>query len=72
MSERVIWVNEQVDSCGIVHSCIACYDEAQAQACHESFEANLSEVQKQEGWEARLRSVTDWDDVPVSALKLSY
>ena len=71
MSQHVIWVNEQIDPCGIVYSCIACYDEQQAQACHESFKQNLTDQQKQAGWVARLRQVDSWDDVPVSALKLS-
>ena len=71
MTQRVIWVNEQLDACGILYSCIACYDEQQAQACHESFQSNLSEQQKQAGWVARLRTVNSWDEVPVSALKLS-
>lgn len=72
MSEHTIWVNEQVDPCGIVYSCIACCNEEQAIACHESFEANLSEEQRATGWVARMRTVTSWDEVPVSALKLSY
>ena len=29
-----IWVNEQIDPCGIVYSCIACYDKELAQDCH--------------------------------------
>lgn len=71
MSQRVIWVNEQIDPCGILYACIACYDEEQAKACNASFISNLSEAQKQEGWTVRLRAVDSWDDVPVSALKLS-
>ncbi|HEY9889972.1 MAG TPA: hypothetical protein V6D02_16320 [Candidatus Obscuribacterales bacterium] len=72
MAERIIWINEQIDPCGIVYSCIACYDEQQAQACHTSFEENLTADQKKAGWVARVRTVASWDDVPVSALKLSY
>lgn len=72
MSERLIWVNEQIDPSGIIYSCIACYDEQQAQDCHLSFESNLSEDQKAAGWVARMRTVSSWDEVPVSALKLSY
>lgn len=72
MPQSVIWVNEQIDPCGILYSCIACCSEEQAQACHEAFAANLSEQQKQAGWTARIRTVTSWDEVPVSALKLSY
>lgn len=71
MSESVIWVNEQIDPCGIVYSCIACCNEQQAQECHASFEANLSDEQKAAGWVARLRTVKSWDEVPVSALKLN-
>ncbi|MBO3461840.1 glycogen debranching protein [Aetokthonos hydrillicola Thurmond2011] len=65
-----IWLNEQVDSSGMIHACIACCDESQAQDCHESFKQNLTDVQKAWGWEARLRTVNTWDDVPVNALKL--
>lgn len=72
MSDTIIWINEQIDPCGIVYSCIACLSEQQAQACHQSFEDNLSEDQKAAGWVARMRTVDSWDDVPVSALKLSY
>jgi hypothetical protein len=46
-------------------------DADQAQACHQSFQANLTEDQRQSGWLARLRTVESWDDVPVNALKLS-
>lgn len=66
----VIWVNEQVDPSGIIVSCIACRDQEQANDCHESFESNLTETQKAEGWVARLRTVGSWDEVPVNALKL--
>jgi len=65
-----IWVNEQVDPSGIVYSCIACCDEIQAQECHDSFQTNLTELQKAAGWLARLRTVEAWDQVPVNALKL--
>jgi hypothetical protein len=68
----MIWVNEQLDPSGIVYSCIACLDEDQARACHESFQENLTPDQRSEGWVARLRTVESWDDVPVNALKLSY
>ncbi|MGB3511506.1 MAG: glycogen debranching protein [Microcoleaceae cyanobacterium] len=66
-----IWVNEQVDPSGIIYSCIACSDEQQAQECHKSFEKNLTENQKKQGWAAILRTVNSWDEVPVSALKLN-
>lgn len=65
-----IWVNEQVDPGGLLYACIACCDEHQAQQCHQSFEDNLTEVQKATGWVARLRIVNSWDEVPVNALKL--
>ncbi|OLP15814.1 glycogen debranching protein [Leptolyngbya sp. 'hensonii'] len=65
-----IWVNEQIDPSGILYSCIACYDEDQANDCHASFEQNLTEDQKKEGWVARIRKVESWDEVPASALKL--
>ncbi len=66
-----IWVNEQIDPCGIVYSCIACCDETAAHECHQTWLNNLSDQQKQEGWIATLRTVDSWDDVPVNALKLS-
>ncbi|GAB4232354.1 MAG: glycogen debranching protein [Stanieria sp.] len=67
-----IWVNEQLDPGGIVYSCIACCDEAAAKDCHETWQKNLTEQQKQQGWIARLRTVKSWDEVPVNALKLNY
>jgi hypothetical protein len=72
MADATIWVNEQVDPSGILYACIACCDEAQAQACHESFVANLTDEQQEAGWTARLRTVSSWDEVPVNALKLSF
>ncbi len=65
-----IWVNEQIDPGGLLYSCIASCDESLARQCHESFENNLSENQKQLGWTARLRTVNSWDEVPVNSLKL--
>jgi len=67
----MIWVNEQLDPSGIIYSCIACCDEEQAQACHQSFRENLTPEQVDQGWQARLRTVESWDEVPVNALKLS-
>lgn len=67
-----IWVNEQIDPCGIVYACIACYNEASAQECHLSWQESFTEEQKQAGWTATLRTVDSWDEVPVNALKLSY
>jgi hypothetical protein len=66
-----IWVNEQIDPSGMVHACIACCDENQAQDCHKSFEKDLTETQKASGWVARLRTVASWDEVPVNSLKLN-
>ena len=65
-----IWVNEQIDPSGLLYSCIACCDEDQAKDCHASFENNLTEVQRSEGWVARIRTVSSWEEVPASALKL--
>lgn len=65
-----IWVNEQLDPCGILYSCIACCDEQQAKDCHESFKNNLTEEQIAAGWVAQMRQVESWDEVPVNALKL--
>ena len=67
-----IWVNEQIDPGGIVYSCIACQNEEAAQDCHQNWQNNLTDRQKQEGWVARLRVVDSWDEVPVNALKLSF
>ena len=72
MAVGTIWLNEQIDPSGLLYACIACQDEAHAKDCHESFEANLTELQKQDGWVAKLRTVESWEDVPASALKLSY
>ncbi|BAZ38308.1 hypothetical protein NIES4101_42450 [Calothrix sp. NIES-4101] len=66
-----IWVNEQIDSSGMIHACIATRDESHAKDCHESFQRNLTDKQKAWGWEARIRKVNSWDEVPVNALKLS-
>jgi hypothetical protein len=67
-----IWLNEQIDPSGLLYACIACQDEQHAMDCHESFKTNLTASQKKEGWVASLRTVESWDDVPASALKLSY
>ncbi|MCC5634446.1 glycogen debranching protein [Nostoc sp. CHAB 5844] len=65
-----IWVNEQIDPSGMIYACIACCNESQANDCHKSFDKNLTEKQKADGWIARLRIVDSWDEVPVNALKL--
>lgn len=67
----MIWVNEQIDPSGIIYSCIACCDEAQAQVCYQSFQDNLTTEQRAAGWIAQMRPVESWDEVPVNALKLS-
>jgi hypothetical protein len=66
-----IWVNEQIDPCGIIYSCIASLNEEAARDCHQTWQQNLTEAQKQQGWSARLRTVDSWDEVPVNALKLN-
>lgn len=66
-----IWVCEQIDPAGIVQACIASENEDQARACYDSFENDLDDFQKSEGWTARLRTVDSWDDVPVTPLKLN-
>ncbi len=66
-----IWINEQFDSAGILRACIAGANEERARDCHKSFEADLTPEQRAQGWRVELRSVESWDEVPVSALKLS-
>ncbi|MBP0026992.1 glycogen debranching protein [Roseofilum sp. Guam] len=66
-----IWVNEQIDPSGMIYACIACCDQKQAQECHDSFNNNLTEDQKQAGWIARMHTVDSWEEVPASALKLN-
>lgn len=66
-----IWINEQIDSSGMIHACIATCNESHAKECHESFQNNLTEQQKAWGWVARLRTVESWEEVPVNSLKLS-
>ncbi len=67
-----IWVNEQIDPCGIIYSCIACCNEAAAKDCHDTWVNKLTDSQKAEGWKATIRVVDSWDDVPVNALKISF
>ncbi|MEC4803873.1 MAG: glycogen debranching protein [Jaaginema sp. PMC 1080.18] len=66
-----IWINEQLDPSGMIHACIASCNEQLARDCHQSFQENLTAEQKNRGWEARLRTVESWDEVPVNSLKLS-
>lgn len=72
MSDKTIWVNEQIDPGGLIYACIACLDEGAANDCHQNWQNDLTEQQKRNGWIASLRTVTSWDDVPVNALKLSF
>lgn len=67
---KTIYVNEQIDPSGLIYTCIACCNQEQAEACHDSFEEDLTTEQKSLGWIARLRTVTTWDEVPVNSLKL--
>lgn len=67
-----IWVNEQIDPCGLVQACIAGCNEDAARDCHENWLKNLTEEQKETGWTAVLRTVESWEEVPVNALKLSF
>ncbi|AMA10253.1 MULTISPECIES: hypothetical protein [unclassified Picosynechococcus] len=67
-----IWVNEQIDPTGILQACIACQNEKAAKDCHEQWKQKLATDQTTIGWEAKIRTVDSWDDVPVNALKLSF
>jgi hypothetical protein len=66
-----IWINEQIDPCGLVCACIASKNEQAAQDCYKSWQENLTEEQLQQGWQAILRTVDSWDEVPVNALKIN-
>lgn len=66
-----IWVNEQIDPCGIVYSCIACQNEITAKDCHDNWQNSLTEKQKQNGWIASLRTVESWDEVPITTFRLN-
>lgn len=68
----MIWLNEQIDPSGIVYSCIAYTNQDSAQDCYKSWTEDLTQEQKNSGWQVSLRTVESWDDVPVNALKLSY
>ena len=70
MSQNTIWVNEQIDPGGLIYACIACSNEDAAQDCHQNWINDLTDEQKQNGWTARLRTVSSWDDVPVNALSV--
>jgi hypothetical protein len=66
-----IWVVEQRDPSDLLYSCIACCNEEQAHNCLESFQQNLTSTQQEDGWQATVKTVDSWDDVPASALKLN-
>jgi hypothetical protein len=66
-----IWVNEQKDSCGIIQACIATTNQQVAEDCHTNWQEELTPQQKEQGWEVIIKTVADWDDVPVNALKLN-
>ena len=68
----MIWISEQIDPCGIVYSCIAYKSKELAQDCYENWQKNLTQQQKDSGWQVNLRTVESWEDVPVNALKLSF
>ena len=72
MTQRTIWVNEQIDPGGLIYACIACLNKEAADDCHQNWQDDLTEEQKRNGWVASLRTVDSWDDVPVNALKLSF
>jgi hypothetical protein len=67
----MIWVNEQIDPAGLLYACIASCSQSHAESCHDAFLSSLTADQKAAGWQARLRTVESWDDVPAAALKLS-
>jgi hypothetical protein len=66
-----IWVNQQTDGCGILQACIATTNEETAKDCHHNWQKELTELQKQQGWQVILSTVESWDDVPVHALKIN-
>lgn len=70
-SGQTIWINEQIDPAGLIQACVATQDEALARDCHASFQKNLTPAQQTAGWQARLRTVASWDEVPVMAQKIS-
>jgi hypothetical protein len=67
-----IWVNEQIDPMGLLQACVACCNEQAAQDCHERWKAELAADNTTAGWQALIRTVESWDDVPVNALKISF
>lgn len=66
-----IWINEQIDHCGLVYSCIATTNEQAALECHEQWQKSFSPEQVTQGWQAKIRTVESWEEVPVNALKLN-
>jgi hypothetical protein len=66
-----IWINEQIDGCGLIQACIATTNQQIAEDCHANWQQELSRDQYKQGWQAIMRTVDSWDDVPVNALKLN-
>lgn len=66
-----IWVNEQIDSCGLIQACIATTNQQMAQDCHDNWQKELSIDQQKQGWQVIMRNVESWEEVPVNALKLN-
>ncbi len=66
-----IWINEQIDSCGLIQACIATTNEKLAQDCHDNWQKELGADQQKQGWQVIMRNVESWDEVPVNALKLN-
>ncbi len=66
-----IWINEQIDSCGLIQACIATTNQQMAQDCHDNWLKELSIDQQKQGWQVIMRNVESWEEVPVNALKLN-
>ncbi len=66
-----IWVNEQIDGCGIIQASIATTNQQMAEDCHANWQKEITEDLRKKGWLASIRQVNSWDDVPVNALKLN-
>lgn len=66
-----IWVNEQIDGCGIIQACIATTNQKMAQDCHGNWQKGINADLQKQGWKAIIRQVDSWDEVPVNALKLN-
>jgi len=66
-----IWVNEQIDGCGLIQACIATTNQKIAEDCYENWQKEINSDLQKQGWEATIRQVDSWDEVPVNALKLN-